>query len=357
LVKDGLPETIESDLSMSIQRVGRKEIASLILAMLLITVVACQSHTSATVAEQWVPPYLQLQLSAGKAQVQSPDAPEWTVIDGNASLDVKETIQIIADAVEGAKFHLGDGSTLELMPGTIVDMQNPRTFPLLQVTLQEGGLLLIAQKPSYEIIAPTCSVTPLSLPVRLRVEIQGETTNLAIEEGAVTCELGTETLTLTKCQEMYTRVGESSEPIEFCDASATATVSAMTPSPTFDFRESDETPTATATPIPTYTPTLTREVVTQTPTATPTNTPPPPPQNKPTQPPPTQPPTNTPLPPTSTPLPPTPTPRSTPTQPPPTEPPPTEPPPTKPPPTEPPATEPPATEPTTESPVEPTPES
>ena len=326
---------------MSVRRVGRKEIASLILTILLATGVACQSPTTATVTEQWVPPYLQLQLRAGKAQVQWPGTPEWTALDGETIVAVKETAQIIADAAEGARFHLGDGSTLELMPGTIIDMQDARTFPLLQITLQEGSLTLIAQKPSYEIIAPTYSVTPLSLPVHLRVETKDGATSLAVEEGAVSCKLETETLTLTKCQEMYTRSGGKTETIEFCDANATATVFAMTPSPTFNFRESDITPTATATPSPTFTPTRTREVVTQTPTpVTPTDTPPPPPppQNKPTQPPPTQPPpTSTPPPPpTNTPPPsPTPTPRATPTQPPPTEIPTTEPTPTDPPTAEP----------------------
>ena len=311
----------------------RQKIICLLLTALIALTTACQSHT-ATVTEQWLPLYLQLQLDTGKAQVQLSDSSGTATMENEArTIIIEETIQITADATEGAKFRLGDGSTLELMPGATLKMQNPHTLPRLQMTLQEGSLLLIAQKPSYEIIVPACSATILSLPAHIRVQVKGETTRLAVEEGALVCTLGTKTLVLPKCQEMYAELGKEPETIEFCDADATTTVIAMTPSPTFNFREPDTTPTITITP--TSTPTPTRKVVIQTPTPTPptdTPTPPPPPpppppptQPPPTQPPPTQPPPTQP-PPTNTPQPPTATSRATPTQPPTTKPPPTAPP-------------------------------
>ena len=341
---------------MSNQRPGvHQKIIHLLLTVLAILITACQGHTTVTITEQWSPPYLQLQLYNGKAQVQWTDDSDWAAMDGETNIIIEETLRITVDATEGAQFYMGDGSTLELMPGAILEMQNPHTFPRLQVTLQKGSLLLTAQKPSYELIVPTCSVTLLTLPTRIRVETENEVTHIAIEEGAVVCAMGTGTLTLTKCQEMYAISGEEPETTEFCDANATATASAMTPSPTFNFQEPNAT-TAAMTATPSLTTTPTREAVTQTPTPIPptdTPLPPPPPKNtpRPTKPPPTNtpapPPINTPAPPpTNTPAPPpTNTPRATPTQPRPTNPPPTQPPPTQPPPTQPPPTQPPPTQP------------
>ena len=334
--------------------INYQRIIYLLSTVLTILITACQSHTAVTVTEQWTPPYLQLQLSSGKAQVQWTNDSDRIAVDSESNITIEETLRITVDATEGAQFYMGDGSTLELMRGSTIEMQNPRTFPRLQITLQEGNLLLTAQKPSYEIIVPTCSVTLLTLPTRVRVETQNEMTRIAVEEGAVVCEMGIRTLTLTKCQEMYVRSGKEPEMTKFCDASGTATIIAMTPSPTFDFREHDVTTMTPATTMVTTTPSLaatpTRATQTQIPTSIPptftpipptdTPLPPPPPKNtpRPTQPPPTNtmpppptntpppPPTNTPPPPpTNTPPPPTNTPRPTPTPPRPTQPPPTEP--------------------------------
>ena len=312
----------------------------LLLATLMVLIAACQSPPEAT--EQWAPPYLQLHLHAGKARVQWPSASGWMTMEGKASILIEETVRIIADAVEGAQFHLGDGSAIELAPGAVLEVQNPRTFPRLQVILQDGSLLFVAQGPSYELVMPAGSATPLSIPSRIRIEVNGEATHLVVKEGAVTCVLEGGSVTLLAGQEMYVSSGEEPEVTEFHDTSATATASAMTflPSATPSGFEATPTPTPTTTPTPspTATPTRRRVVPTRTPTPLPpTDTPPPPPPPPPTQPPPTQPPPTEP-PPTEPPPPP-------PTEPPPTQPPPTEPRPTLPPPTEPPPTEPRPTEP------------
>ncbi|MFQ6101255.1 MAG: hypothetical protein ACE5OS_08475 [Anaerolineae bacterium] len=291
---------------------ARQGVAYLLLIALMVLIAGCQSP--ATVTEPWTPPYLQLQLRAGKVQVQWADASEWTTMESGASITVQKQGRIVADAAEEALFHLGDGSTLELAPETMMEVQNSRSFPRLQMVLQDGSLLLMAQEPSYELTIPTCSVTLLSVPSRIRIEVNSETTYLAVEEGAVVCALETGTLTLPKCREMYARAGEEPEVTEFCDANATATAFAVTPSPSPTPSEFETTPTATATPSPTTTPT--REVVTSTPTPVPpTDTPPPPPPPPPTNTPPPPPP---PPPPTDTPPPPPPPPTDTP-PPPPTE--------------------------------------
>jgi len=274
----------------------------LLLTALTVSIAACQSPSTET--EQWMPPYLQLHLHAGKAQVQWSDASEWVLMEGEASIIIEKTGQIIADAVDGAQFYLGDGSTLELAPESVMEVRNPRTLPRLQVVLQNGRLLFVAQKPSYEFILPVCSVTILSIPSHIRVEVDGETTRLAVEEGAVACELETETLTLLTCQEMYIQPGEEPEVIKFCVADTPISPSTPTYSPSPTLGEFE--PTATPSPSPTPTPTP-REVV---PTLThapvpPTDAPPPPPP--PTEPPP-PPPTDTPPPPPTNPPRPTPTP-------------------------------------------------
>ncbi len=323
------------------RRLGAHQgVVYLSLAMLVIlfsiSIIACQS--SPTVTEQWTPPYLQLHLCAGKAQLQWPDASERTTMEDQASITIEERCQIIADALEGALFCLGDGSTLELASEAVVDVQNPHTFPRLQITLQDGSLLFVAQEPSYEFIMPACSVTLLSVPSRIRVEINGETTRLAVEEGAVTCALETKTLTLPTCREMYVRPGEEPEVTEFCIASTVVPSPTPTLSPSSTPWELE--PTATSFPLPTPTltprrvvPTPTRRRIVPTPTHTPVlpadtppppppppaNTQPPPPTNTPAPPPP--PPTNTPAPPpppptnTSAPPPPPDTPRPTPASP------------------------------------------
>ena len=273
--------------------------AYLLLAMLTVPLVACQGAPRVT--EQWRPPYLQLNLYAGKAQVQLSDGADWTPVEGKTGITVEDKGQIVADAAEGAKFFLGDGSTLELAPGTVIEIQNPRTFPRLQVIVQKGSLLFFAQKPSYEFIIPICSMTLLSIPSLIRIEVNSETTHLAVEEGAVTCQLETETLTLPTCREISITPGEEPDVTEFCTLS---TVVAPSATPTIPLGLTpgglEPTMTMTITSTPLSTPTPTRGVVptrTSTPML-PTDTPAPPPP-KATKPP--APPTEPPPPPTEPP--------------------------------------------------------
>ncbi|MDY7079042.1 MAG: hypothetical protein SXV54_19170 [Chloroflexota bacterium] len=295
------------------------KVGSLLLAVLAIIVVACQGPPTAA-TEQWTPPYLQLHLSAGKAKVQWPNTSEWITLEGETSIAIQETGRIIADETEGVQFSLGDGSTLELSPGAVLEAQNPRTFPRLQVTLRDGSLLFVAQKPSYEFLLPTCSVTFLSIPSEIKVEINGEAVNLAVEEGAITCALEAEKLTLTTCQGTHLVQGEEPEVTKFCVASTEIAppTPTLSPSPTPWWAEPTATPfpSPSSSPTPTHTLTPTRRRVWPTltptpvpPTDTPPPPPPPPPKSKPTNTPP-PPPTNTPPPPppTSTPAPPTNTP-------------------------------------------------
>jgi hypothetical protein len=254
--------------------------------------------------------------------MQSPGESEWTVLESGADIIVTETYRLIADAVEGAEFSVGDGSLLDMSPGAIIEIKNPRTLPRLQVTLREGTLLFTAQEPSYELFTSACPVSLLSIPSTIEIEVNGETTRLAIEEGAATCALEEKTLTLPMCRELLLRPDEEPEVSVFCTASTPTPPPVMTISPSSTPWWSDSTQTLTATtsiPTPTTTPTPTLVPPTALPTDTPTSPPPPTsrPRPEPTKPPPTEPP---PPPPTEPPPPP-------PTEPPPTEPPPTEPPP------------------------------
>jgi hypothetical protein len=139
----------------------------LLIALTVISVAACQRAPEVT--EQWAPPYLEMHLFAGKVQVQAAEGAEWTTMEGKAGFTLEERGQIIADAVEGAQLFLGDGSTLELDPGTVLELRNPRTLPRLQVIVQEGGLLFFAQKPSYEFVISAHPVTLLSVPSLIRI--------------------------------------------------------------------------------------------------------------------------------------------------------------------------------------------
>jgi hypothetical protein len=273
-----------------------KRIVSRLLPIVLAgLVVACQG--TATGDGQFTPPYLRLRLCGGEAQLRWSDSSEWTAMEGEISVDGSG--QIVADAAEGAKFCLGDGSTLELAPGVTIEVQNPRVFPRLRVTLSDGSLLFEAQQPSYEFVVPVGSVTILDVPARVRIEVSGDTTHVLVEEeGAAACSLETRTLTLLVCWEMYAVAGEEGEEpeepvvINYCDANATPGPPTLTPlpSPTRWEAEPTATPTLSPTPSPTPTPTPTitptRRRVTNTPTPVPaTDTPPPPPP--PTKPPPT----------------------------------------------------------------------
>ena len=144
----------------------------LLTTLAVISVAACQRAPEVT--EQWAPPYLEIHLFAGKVQVQGAEGSEWTTMEGKAGFTLEERGQIIADAVEGAQLFLGDGSTLELDPGTILELRNPRTLPRLQVIVQEGGLLFFAQNPSFEFIISARPVTLLSVPSLIRIEVHGE---------------------------------------------------------------------------------------------------------------------------------------------------------------------------------------
>jgi hypothetical protein len=264
--------------------------------------------------------------------MQAAEGSEWATMGEEARFTIEERSRIVADAVEGAQLFLGDSSTLELDPGTILELRNPRTLPRLQVFVQEGSLLFFAQKPSYEFVTPTGLVTLLSVPSLIRIEVHGETTRLSVEEGAATYQGETETLMLPTCREMYIEPGKEPDVTEFCSPATTAPLSAPTHTPpgptptTAPYATPSAAPSATPSPTPYATPS-------PTPSATPSPTPtldltPTPEETVP-------PPTPTPLPPTDTPVPPA---KPKATKPPPTQPPPTAEPtkePTQPPPTQP----------------------
>jgi hypothetical protein len=262
----------------------RRRLAYLLLAALTVPIVACRPAPAVT--EQWTPPYLQLNLYAGNAQVQLSDGSEWAMVgQDKASIVIRDKGRIVADATAGAKFYLGDGSTLELAPGTAIEIQNPRTFPRLQVTVLKGSLQFFAQKPSYEFVVPICSMTLLSIPALIRIEADEQVTRLAVDAGAVTCDLETEALTLTTCREVSMRAGEEPQVTEFCAPSTPIAPATPTPLATTTAEAGESTePTAQPSPLPTPTPTL-GVVPTRAPTPVPPTDTPAPPKPRPTKPP------------------------------------------------------------------------
>jgi hypothetical protein len=311
---------------MSSRKLGtHQKLAYLLLsALTVISVAACQRRASAA-ADQWAPSYLRMHLSAGEVRMQAAEGAEWATMGEEARFTLEEKGRIVADAVEGAQFFLGDSSTLELDPGTVLELRNPRTLPRLQVIVQDGSLLFFAQKPSYEFITSTGLVTLLSVPSLIRIEVHGETTRLSVEEGAVTYQGETGTLMLPACREMYIEPGKEPDVTDFCSPAITAPLSPPTPTPSGS--APNTAPYATPSAAPSATPSATPS---PTPSATPSPTPPATPTPEETVPPPTP----TPLSPTDTPVPPS---KPKATKPPPTQPPTAEPTkePTQPPPTQP----------------------
>jgi hypothetical protein len=275
---------------------------------MLLAVLACQSTPAPT--ETWAPPYLQAFLCGGAARARWPDAADWSDLQTGTPILLRKPGEIMALA-EGARLCLGDGSTLELSPGARITVQEPGAFPLLDVAVQDGEVILSAQKASYRIGTSAISMTLLEVPSRVRVRTNGGTVYVRIEEGAANCRTDDEAITLPTCWEVLKPAGEAAQVGVFC---ATRT---PTPSPTAT--RPGPTPTGFASPSPSPlppspSPTPTRPRGTgvatpsptpATPTPTPTMTPLPPPP--PSPPPPTQPPptaTSPPPPPTDTPAPP-----------------------------------------------------
>ena len=188
-----------------------------LLAALILTIIitACQPPPPPA-TEQWAPPYLKLSLSAGKALVQWPGDSEWIALENGTDIAIRDTGRIIADSEEGAQFSTGDGSIFELSPGAVIEVQNPHTFPHLQVILRDGTLLFTAQKPSYELSTPACAISLLDIPSQIEIEIAGETTRVAVKQGVAACARGEDVHTLPTCYEIVLNPDEDAELGEFC---------------------------------------------------------------------------------------------------------------------------------------------
>jgi uncharacterized protein YraI len=170
--------------------------------------VACQN--SPAVMDPWRPPYLSLRMTEGGAQVQLAGSSEWMTLEDGGILIVEDSAHIVADTDSGAQFRMADDSTLELSPEAELEVRESQTLPRLQMALLNGYLLFTAEEPSYEFFAPSYQVTVLSIPSRIRLEVEDGTTRLAVEYGALSCQLNGETQALFECQEMY--IGSDLEP-------------------------------------------------------------------------------------------------------------------------------------------------
>ncbi len=358
----------------------------LALAGLVSLLAACQPVGA---SERFVPPYLRLRLCGGSARLENEEgSSDWGVAE---EVCIEGTCRIIADAEEGARICIADGSVLDLAPGAAVELTEARFFPLLQLRVADGALQFETERSSYEFLFADWTATLLRVPARLEVVSGDGIARLAVAEGAVSCALSERMVTVLAGREIRAESGREAFLVDRISASPTISVPAyLFATPDVDRLKATSTstrvptithtptttPTATATS--TSTPAPTREPSTPTPTQAPTFTPAPPtetpeppssgsggrrePTRAPTQAP-TQPPTQAPTrPPTQAPTesPPTPRPTQAPTRPAPTQaptqppPPPTDEPTQEPPTQEPPTQEPPTQEPPTSAPPEPT---
>lgn len=264
---------------------------------------AC-TPSSPTPPSAFAPPYLRMRLCEGEAQWQPAGTDDWEAIALDEEFVLEAGGRVTTGATEGARFCLGDGSSLELSPASTLELRNPGVLPRLELTPIEGHFLFEIRQLSYELTLPVCPVDPLGVPTRFDLEAHGETMRLEVLEGSINCSSETEMYVLFPCWVMEIQPQEEPKVYDGCAARATATARYSPPSPTRPPRP---------TPTPTFTPSPTRPPVRVTPTATPTplppTSPPPPPPPPPTSPPR---PTDTPVPPTDTPLPP---PTDTPTRP------------------------------------------
>ncbi len=294
----------------------------LLVLMVAVTAMSgCRVSSMATPAtEEWWPAYLHLQVLTGVARIQQPDTGStWMVIENGDRVIVSTSLRVIADEIQGVNFTLGDGSVLTADPGSVLEMQNPRTLPYLSITLWEGSLSFRTQKPSYEFQVPTCALTFLNIPAHLEINTHnGDIVSISVIEGAVLCRTDTEEeYTIPTCQKaVFGAQGDAADAAdERPHLTQICTPVSMPPNPA--------TPTSTSTPwwseptdmltptvTPTVSPTPTSPRVIFAPTFTPTPLPP--------TPTPAPPPTSKPRPkPTNTSVPPTPKPPPTDTPPPP----------------------------------------
>ncbi|MCX8068735.1 MAG: FecR domain-containing protein, partial [Anaerolineae bacterium] len=168
-------------------------------------------------------------MCGGAARVRWAEATDWSALQVGAPVIFRKPAEVMA-LTEGARLCLGDGSTLELSPGARILAQEPGSFPLLDVSVLDGEVTLIAQKASYRIGTSAVSMTLLKVPTRARIQLNGGTLYVRIEEGAVNCATGDEAITLPTCWEMRKPEGEAAQVNIFC-ATPILTPSPMATSP------------------------------------------------------------------------------------------------------------------------------
>ncbi|MFW6135666.1 MAG: hypothetical protein ACOC7N_02465 [Chloroflexota bacterium] len=268
------------------RRMLRRETTALLLGGLVALVCACQPAPPPT--EAFIPAYLRFRLCGGAAQIRQADASEWTPME--KQVNIQESVEIAADGEDGAEICIGDGSTLELLPGAAIRLDELHPLPRVQLTLQQGGIRFETDKRSYEFVVPGCDLGLVRVPTKILVEVQGTKTHMLVEEGTVKCTLETGMLRLfSECEEVYLAPGEEPDVGEHCHLNLAPTPATVSPTPETPTPTRTPTstptpsPTPTATRTPTLTPTPTRRVIRATPTPTPT---PLPPTATPTEPPP-----------------------------------------------------------------------
>lgn len=235
-----------------------------------------------------LPAYLRLVPCGGTAQLQESGSSEWAQL--NTQIEVDGELRVRAEGDRNARLCPADGSLLELMPGSVVDLRPAEDGSLLAISVREGSVRLLAQKPSYQLGTSGCPVGVTEVPARIQVERSGATTRVLVEQGSAVCADASEPILLTTCWELMVEPDEAPQVAQTCGAVAeasptgtavptTAATESAAPTPTSavgaDASPTGEPAPETASPSPppaTAAPTATPE-----PTSTPeaTSTPPP----------------------------------------------------------------------------------
>jgi ferric-dicitrate binding protein FerR (iron transport regulator) len=244
-----------------------------VVALALVAVLLSACRGAAAPTEDPPAAHLRLVPCGGTARLQQLGSSEWVVADTQILIDGE--IRLAADGVERARLCPGDGSLLELGPDSAIDVRPAENGSRLEIALQEGSLLILAQGPSYQVATSACSVRVRDVPARIQVERREGTTHLMVEEGSAVCASGPEPSLLPTCWELV--AGPEGEPqiARYCGARAEASAT--------------EPATATSTIAPTPAATAAETTV-----GAPSPSPSPPPQ--PTSPPSTPTPEPTPIP-------------------------------------------------------------
>lgn len=221
-----------------------------------------------------LPAYLRLVPCGGTAQLQESGSSEWAQLDTQIEVDGELRVQAEGDG--NARLCPADGSLLELMPGSVVDLRPAEDGALLSISVLEGSVRLLAQEPSYQLVTSGCPVRVTEVPARIQVERIGATTRVLVEQGSAVCADASRPILLTTCWELVVEPDEEPQVAQTCGAVTEASPTGTAAPTTAATEIAAPTPTGAVEAAASPTGEPTRETASPSPlpaTAAPTSTP------------------------------------------------------------------------------------